>query len=145
LPFIETDMLFAFLNSEDEHHSIATRIFAEIESGLQIHLPSSVLLEMELIYKSEGREGDLTEHMVNLLAFNGLNPVPLTPEVILLSISLRQDYNLSFFDSHHVSTSLQGDGILISTDKAFRSIKGLDLTNPHDFISKRPNNNTLHD
>lgn len=132
-------MLFAFLNSGDKHHNIAARIFTEIESGLQIHLPSSVLLEMELIYKSEGREGDLTEHMVNLLAFNGLNPVPLTPEVILLAISLRHDYNLSFFDSHHVSTSLQGDGMLISTDQAFKSIKGLDLLNPHDFISIRLN------
>ena len=129
-------MLFAFLNSEDKYHNVATRIFTEIESGIEIHLPSSVLLEMELIYKSEGRERDLIEHMVNLLAITGLNPVPLTPEIIILAISLRQDYNLSFFDSHHVSASLQGDGILISTDKAFRSIKGLDLMNPHDFISK---------
>ena len=144
MPFIETDILFAFLNKKDEHHNIATRIFTEIESGFQIHLPSSVLLEMELIYKSEGREGDLTEHMVNLLAFRGLNPTPLTPEIILLAISLRHDYYLSFFDSHHVSASLQGDGILISTDQAFRSIKGLDLLNPHDFISKRLNNNTKH-
>ena len=136
MPFIETDMLFAFLNSEDKYHNIATSIFTEIESGLEIHLPSSVLLEMELIYKSEGRERDLTDHMVNLLAFTGLNPVSLTPEIILHAISLRQDYNITFFDSHHVSTSLQGDGILISTDKAFRSIKGLELMNPHDFISK---------
>ena len=133
-------MLFAFLNSKDKHHNIATRIFTEIDSGLLIHLPSSVLLEMELIYKSEGREGDLTEHMVNLLAFGGLKTTPLTPEIILLAISLRQDYELSFFDSHHVSSSLQGDGILISTDQAFRSIKGLDLLTPHDFISKQLNN-----
>ena len=129
-------MLFAFLNSNDKYHNIATRIFSAIESGHQMNIPSSVLLEMELIYKSEGRERDLTEHMVNLLAIRGLHPVPLTPEVILLAISLRQDYYLSFFDSHHVSTSLQGDGILISTDKAFRSIKGLHLLNPHDFITK---------
>jgi len=138
-------MLFAFLNSNDKHHNIATRIFTEMESGYQIHIPSSVLLEMELIYKSEGKEGDLTEHMVNLLAIKGLLPVPLTPEVILLAISLRQDYNLSFFDSHHASTSLQGDGILISTDKAFKSIKGLELLNPHDFISKHLIDPTEHD
>ncbi len=138
-------MLFAFLNSNDKHHNIATRIFTEIESGYQIHIPSSVLLEMELIYKSEGREGDLTEHMVNLLAIKGLNPVPLTPEVILLAISLRQDYNLSFFDSHHVSASLQDDGVLISTDKAFRSIKGLNLLTPHDFISKHLIDRTKQD
>ena len=130
-------MLFAFLNRKDKQHNIATRIFTEIESGYQIHIPSSVLLEMELIYKSEGREEDLTEHMVNLLAIKGLNPVPLTPEVILLAISLHQDYNLSFFDSHHASASLQGDGILISTDKAFRPVKGLNLLSPHDFISKQ--------
>jgi len=137
LPFIETDLLFALLNDKDKHHDIATRIFGEIESGLQVHLPSSVLLEMELIYKSEGREADLMEHMVNLLAIKGLNPTPLTPEIILLAISLRQDYNLTFFDSHHVSASLQGDGILVSTDQAFRSVKGLDLLDPYDFISKR--------
>ncbi|MFX0211466.1 MAG: PIN domain-containing protein [Candidatus Hodarchaeota archaeon] len=100
-----------------------------------MNLPSSVLIEMELIYKSEGREEELTGHVVNLLASKGLNPVSLTSEVILLAITLRNDYNLTFFDSHHVSTTLQGDGILISTDQAFKEIKGLQLTGPEEFLA----------
>ncbi|MFX0185542.1 MAG: type II toxin-antitoxin system VapC family toxin [Candidatus Hodarchaeota archaeon] len=135
MPFLETDILFAFLNNKDKYHDVADKIFTEIEAGLQINIPSSVLIEMELIYKSEGREEELTGHMVNLLALKGLNPVHLTPEVILLAITLRNDYNLSFFDSHHASTALQGDGILISTDQAFKEIKGLQLISPEEFIA----------
>ena len=88
---------------------------------------------MELIYKSEGREADLTGHIVNLLSFKRLNPIPLTPEIVLLAIKLREDHDLSFFDSHHVSTALQGDGKIISTDQAFKGIKGLQLIAPKDF------------
>lgn len=133
MPFIETDMLFAFLNINDRHHDMAAKIFTSIEAGSRIDLPSSVFIEMELIYKSEGRDGELTSHIVNLLSFKGLNPIPLTPEIVLLAISLREEYDLSFFDSHHVSTALQGDGKLISTDKAFRNIKGLQLIRSQDF------------
>ncbi|MFX0087181.1 MAG: hypothetical protein ACFFAU_16140 [Candidatus Hodarchaeota archaeon] len=55
----------------------------------------------------------MTRHVVNILALKGLNPVPLTPEVILLAITLRNDYNLTFLDSHHVRTALQGEVIFL--------------------------------
>ncbi|MHA1973458.1 MAG: type II toxin-antitoxin system VapC family toxin [Candidatus Hodarchaeales archaeon] len=135
MPFIETDMLFGFLNSKDSHHEVATEILMKLGSDLKLSLPSSVLLEMELIYKSEGREEDLIAHMSNLLSIEGLNITALTPETILLAISLQKEYGLSFFDSHHVSSSLQGDGIIISTDQAFKSIEGLELIDPYDFAA----------
>ena len=133
MPFIETDVLFGFLNAKDRLHDCAAKIFTAISKGLHISLPSSVLIEMELIYKSECREVDLTSHIVNLLALEGLNPVPLTPETVLLAIALREEYELSFFDSHHVSAALQGDSKLISTDQAFGRIRNLQLIDPLEF------------
>ena len=141
MPTIETDMIFAFLNENDHHHETSSKLFAKITSGFKVELPSSALIEMELIYKSEGRETDLIHHVGNLITVPNMTTVPLTPETILLAIKLREDYGLSFFDSHHAASALQGDGKIIGTDQAFKRVKALEVIDPHE-ITETDNNLT---
>ena len=54
-------------------------------------------------------------------------------ETVLISITLHDENNLSFFHFQHVMTALQGDGRLIGTDQAFEKMKGLQLTYPLEF------------
>ena len=130
MPLIETDMIFAFLNANDSHHEAAGKLFSQIESGYEVGLPTSALIEMELIYKSNNREDDLASHIANLVAIPNITSLALTPKTVLLSISLREEYNLSFFDSHHVATALENDGKLISTDQQYDIIPNLELLDP---------------
>ena len=130
MPTIETDIIFALLNPNDRYHSLASKFFSEIIKGRKINLPTSVLIEIELIYKSENREKDLKNHIAHLTVIPNLEILPLTPDIVLLAIELREEYQLSFFDSHHVATALIEDGILIGTDKAFEEIEGLTMIYP---------------
>ncbi|MFX1284772.1 MAG: type II toxin-antitoxin system VapC family toxin [Promethearchaeota archaeon] len=133
MPIIETDMIFAFLNTNDPHHKLASKLFTHIKSGYEVGLPTSVLIEMELIYKSNDREDDLASHVANLVAIPNITSLALTPKTILLSITLREEYNLSFFDSHHAATALENDGKIISTDQQFTKVSNLELIDPINY------------
>ncbi|OLS25475.1 MAG: hypothetical protein HeimC3_14640 [Candidatus Heimdallarchaeota archaeon LC_3] len=127
MPTMETDLIFAFLNPNDKYHKAASILFSEINQGKKINLPTSVLIEIELIYKSENRVKELKSRIAHLTIIPNLNVVPLTPEMVLLAIELQEEYQLSFFDSHHVATALMDDGILIGTDVSFEDIEGLTM------------------
>ncbi len=139
MPIIETDMIFAFLNSNDRHHNVASKLFSQIKSGYKVGLPTSALIEMELIYKSNDREDDLANHVANLIAIPNITPLALTPKTILLSIKLREEYNLSFFDSHHTAAALENDGKIISTDQQFKTISNLELIDPDECLNDDQN------
>lgn len=141
MPIIETDMIFAFLNAIDRHHNAASKLFSQIKSGYEVGLPTSALIEMELIYKSNDREDDLANHIANLVAIPNIISIALTPKTILLSITLREDYNLSFFDSHHAATALENDGKIISTDQQYKDVPNLELIEPEECLNHDPDEN----
>ena len=127
MPVIETDMVIALLNRNDARHSVAENLFTKISEGPGIFLAGSALIEMELIYKSERIEKGLKRDIAHLIAIPNLKVLPVTHEIILLAIELRERYSLSFFDSHHVATALMHDGKLIGTDQEYGIVSGLSL------------------
>ena len=127
-------MIFAFLNANDCHHATANKLFTQIQSGYEVGVPTSALIEMELIYKSNDREDDLASHVANLVAIPNISSLALTPKTILLSITLREEYGISFFDSHHGATALENDGKIISTDQQYKNIPNLELLDPESIL-----------
>ena len=138
MPIIETDMIFAFLNANDRHHNVASKLFSHIKSGYEVGLPTSALIEMELIYKSNDREDDLANHVANLVAIPNITSIVLTLKTILLAITLREDYNLSFLDSHHAATALENDGKIIGTDQQFKNVPNIELVDPEECLNLNP-------
>ncbi len=52
---LENDVIFAYLNKADSNHSTAQRIFEKLrKNDLSFEVSSVSLVEMELIYRSEG-------------------------------------------------------------------------------------------
>jgi predicted nucleic acid-binding protein len=93
---------------------------------------------MELIYKSNDREDDLANHLANLVAIPNISSLALTPKTILLSITLREENNLGFFDSHHAAAALEIDGKIISTDQQFENVSNLELIDPGEPLTHGP-------
>jgi len=57
MPLLENNVIFAYLNEYDPNHLIAERIFKRLQDGeISVHISSVSLIEMELIYRSEGME-----------------------------------------------------------------------------------------
>ena len=131
MPLIENDVTFAFLNAADPKFKFADRVFNRIRSrSLKVSLSSVALVEMELVYRSEGREEGLLKDMAALASIPNAEFEPLTPDVALSAVYLRQTFHLGFFDSHYAATALKLDGRIISFDRAYDDVKGLIRIDP---------------
>lgn len=131
MPLIENDIIFAYLNEFDSHHKTAERIFKKLEKGeITVTISSVTLLEMELIYRSEGKEDKLLTDLAALASLPNASYIPLTPDVALASVYLRQTLNLYFFDSHYAATALNTDRLIISFDQVYDRIPGLTRMDP---------------
>jgi predicted nucleic acid-binding protein len=125
---IELDSLIAYVNKKDKHHELVSKFFEYVAAGKykNVKVATSAYLEYSLLLKSKGySEADVREDLLYFRNFPNLGEAPLTLEVFIKASELREKYNLSFFDSLHVATSLLFDGVIVSLDKAYRSVKGL--------------------
>jgi len=131
MPLLENDVVFAYLNELDPGHKAAERIFRRLQEGeLALEASSVALLEMELIYRSEGREDRLLAHLAAVASLPGVRYVPLTPDIAIASVYLRRTIGLSFFDSHYAATALGLDGEIVSRDRAYDGVPGLTRVDP---------------
>lgn len=85
---------------------------------------------MELIYRSEKREDKLLKDLAAIAALPNVKYIPLTPDVAVASMYLRQTLNLTFFDSHYAATALSQDRTIISFDQAYNKVPGLTRIKP---------------
>ncbi len=130
---MENDVIFAYMNEEDRNHDAAVRVFEKLRNGeLKVDLSGITLLEMELIYRTQRREPELLRIMAALLTLPNVNFVPLTPEIVITSVRLRERVGLSFFDSHYAATALYLDGKVISFDEAYDRVPGLVRVDPKE-------------
>jgi len=131
MPLLENDIIFAYLNEYDQNHQVAEKIFQKLQNNeITLEISSVSLLEMELIYRSEKKEDQLLKDLSAVAALPNVTYIPLTPDIAVTSVYLRQTLNLTFFDSHYAATALNIDQKIISTDKAYNKIKGLTRINP---------------
>jgi len=131
MPLLENDVIFAFLNEYDPNHTVAEKVFQKIRSGeTMVEISSVSLLEMELIYRSEGMEDKLLKDLAAIAALPNVKYVALTPDVAVASVYLRQTLNLTFFDSHYAAVALNQDRRILSFDRPYDRVKGLTRVDP---------------
>ena len=128
---LENDVIFAYMNRADPKHNIAERVFEKLRRrDFSFEVSSVSLVEMELIYKSEGVETRLLKDIAALAALPNVKYVALTPDVAVASVYLRQTLGLSFFDSHYAATALELDARIVSFDRAYDRVQGLTRIEP---------------
>lgn len=131
MPLIENDLIFAYLNELDPNFKVAEKTFKKLDSGaIRVSISSVALIEMELIYRSENKEDALLKDMAALAALPNTTFEPLTPDIALSAVYLRQTFRLGFFDSHYAATALSLDATVVSFDRAYESVKGLRRLDP---------------
>lgn len=137
LALLENDVIFAYLNRYDPYHQIAKKIFYAIRDGaIKVAISSISLIEMELIYKSEGREADLPQHLAALASLPNVSYLSLLPDTALTSVYLREETGLSFFGSHYATTALKFDRRIVSFDQDYDGIEGLERVLPDQALAK---------
>ena len=133
MPLLENDVIFAYMNIRDRHHEAAEKIFEALKNGdLTVDVSSVSMLEMELVYRSQGIEDKLLGHLAALAGLPNVRYIPLTPDLVMASVYLRQTLDMTFFDSHYAATALKLDRHIISKDRAYDTVPGLTRTDPEN-------------
>jgi predicted nucleic acid-binding protein len=131
MPLLENDVIFSYLNEYDPNHTTAEKIFKKLQNGkITLEISSVNLIEMELIYRSEKIENRLLKDLAAIAALPNVKYVPLTPDIAVASVYLRQTLNLTFFDSHYAATALNHDRKILSYDQAYDRVPGLTRIKP---------------
>jgi predicted nucleic acid-binding protein len=133
VPIVELDLLIAFVNASDRHHKTAQPIFYEIMEGNLpgVMVASSAYLEYELVHGSFGYlPEDTRKEISGFMNFPNLREAPLTSEVIVEAMHLREDMDITYFDSLHAATALLNDRKIISTDTVYDEVGGLRRVEP---------------
>ena len=133
-------MLIGLISSFDKLHDISKEIFEKINSNeiKNIYIPSSVFMEYELLLKSKKiKTSELIRDIIHFKALENIKEIPLNSSIIILAQKLRENHNLTYFDSLHCASALHADGIIISTDKDFINIKNLKLIAPNTLLSSK--------
>ncbi|MBD3206239.1 PIN domain-containing protein [Candidatus Bathyarchaeota archaeon] len=133
MTLLETDLIFAYLNEKDKFHEASIRVFDKINKGSKLSVSILSLVELELIYKSSGYQDQIQSHLAILSSLQNIEYSPLSVDIVLTSIVLREEHGLSFFDSHYAATAIHGDGKILSTDQAYTRVPGLTLIEPDQY------------
>jgi len=95
-------------------------------------------MEYELLLKSKKiKTSELIRDIIHFKALENIKEIPLNSSIIILAQNLRENYNLTYFDSLHCASALNVDGIIISTDKDFKNVKNLKLLEPSSLLSSK--------
>ncbi len=127
--------MIALVSVKDKLYTASEKIFKAIDSNKlkNVHIPSSAYLEYELILKSKGIDGNkILKEIVFFQNINNIGEIPLDSKIIVTSIKLREKFQLSYFDSLHVASSMFLDSIIIGTDKDYQKLPHITLIDPRN-------------
>ncbi|MCS7365278.1 MAG: type II toxin-antitoxin system VapC family toxin [archaeon GB-1867-035] len=137
---IETDVLYAYVKSEDWLKPTAEKLIERIEKGEfgEVYASREVLHELYYVSMQEGISlNEFISRVSAITAINNLKLIETDYIIDLLAFTLMQQYNLtSLFDAYYAATALNktDDRIIISTDNVFDKIPGLRRIDPRELI-----------
>ena len=142
IALVETDILYALMDVNDAHHKTAIKIFDLVKKKkLNIRVNPLSLLELELLIRSgdiliEGKKASEQETKLWFDDFcialkqHGIILESIECEDFVIGAQLRSEHNLSFFDSHYAAYVKRTKSRIISMDKVYDRISGIERTDP---------------
>ncbi len=133
---IESDVLYAFVKSDDWLKPTSERLVRRIAKGELGKVQSSreVLHELYYVSMEEGTSLDeYIQRVAALTAIPNLTFLATTHEIDLLALVLMRQYKLpSIFDAYYAATCLNmvDDHTIISTDETYDRIPGIRRIDP---------------
>ncbi len=132
MPILDTGILFAAANPKDTFHRGAKRFLGRLSARTVLGTIS--LVEFEVVLKSRGYTPDRRmEEMVLLLRDYPRTSAAVhhvSPSTFLLGAHVEQSFSLDYFDALIAAETIEHDGAIVSTDRAFDRIPGLRRISP---------------
>lgn len=133
---IETDILYAYVKTDDWLKPDAEKLLQEISRGIygEVYVSREALHELYYVSIDEGISIDeYIQRAAALTSIPNLAFHPTSAEIDLLALTLMRQYGLtSIFDAYHAATCLNADPDhhIYSTDQVYDKIPGIKRTDP---------------
>ncbi len=116
------------MQPSDKKHTKALRL---LESARGFIVPDTTLFEFHAVLRGRGRSNQAIKQVILALAevldAKGADTAKtFDPLLIVSQCDLESKYGLTFFDSLIAASALRSDGVVISDDKAFDNVPGLE-------------------
>ena len=128
---VETEFLFGLVPRDLKNATVEKALDLIKERGIDVRCLASGILEVVFVAKSFGKEeGEIrgaVSAMLSKMREHGIGSVEsIGVNDILGCLSLRELYATTFYDSLHASSALNRSATLISNDKTYDKIDGLE-------------------
>lgn len=128
MPILDTAVLFAAADPADEYHDDAARHLAE--AGAESIVAASGLIEFDLVLRARGQSpGARRAEFRRLIAeFPEVETAvgSVKPRTMYVAASLEEGFQLGHFDSLIAAEALAFDGKIVSSDRDFDPVPGLE-------------------
>ncbi|MBS7650862.1 MAG: PIN domain-containing protein [Candidatus Bathyarchaeia archaeon] len=136
---VETEFLFGLIPGDPWNRFVEEALDLIKESGVDIRCLAGGVLEVVFVAKSQNkRESEIragVAAMLGKMRMHGIKIVePIDLKDILGCLSLRELYNITFYDALHASSSLNRSATIISNDETYDRIPRLKRLSIRDFI-----------
>ena len=126
MPVLDTQVLFAMQPSDPKH----TKALRLLGSARGFVVPDTTLFEFHAVLRGRGMSNQAIKQVILALAevvdARGVDTAKtFDPLLIASQCDLESKYGLTFFDSLIAASALKEDGVVVSDDKAFDSVPGL--------------------
>lgn len=128
MPVLDTVVLFAVADKEDKYHSTALKHMRGL-SEEDYWVAGFALFEFDVVMKTRGLsfEERMRSYALMIRDFPHVaeKTLNLSPESLYLTARIEKEHEMEYFDAGIASESLQKDGMVVTTDRAFDSVPNL--------------------
>ncbi len=128
MPVLDTVVLFAAANPADKYHADASSHLARV--GRRVKVAAAGLLEFDLVLKARGYSPSsrMREFRSMIEGFPEIEDASGTfaPRTLYVGAAIEEGFGLDYFDALIAAEALVFDGKLVSSDRDFDSVPGLE-------------------
>jgi len=149
LPVIEVDLLLAYLVAEERKHAVASNYFSKVISGeltkpiltpfalqeLELGVRAQKILPHGNVLKNEAEIATFMNQICEALELYEITIQPIQCGIFARAAEIRENHDLSYYDSHHASAALYHDKTIVSTDRQYDRVKDLKRFDPSRLTS----------
>ena len=128
MPILDTVVLFAAADASDKFHNDSLERLRE--ASKETLVGTFALIEFDLVLRSRGstteQRSDLMVMLLNYFPKVNSAIHPISPSTLAIATQLETRLKLDYFDALLASESIEHDGAIVSSDREFDNIPGLE-------------------
>ncbi len=137
LLYFDTNIFIYAIEEVGKYENLANQFLEYLDTGVNGMITSSLTLAECLVKPKRDKDKKLEEIYMQAILFNSyIQCKPINTEILIKSSEIRAEHQIKLFDAIHIATAIQsGCSSIVTNDKQFKVIEGLEILYLEDFLN----------